>query len=209
MISMSSSHSRERPSRSNSSMDSAQSSLGRPSSTPRLPTQLEDDAYSVGAGSVSIGGEGSSYGSSSGGLVGFPGTPENDAMHDSLMLQRLHARRFNSGSSGHTSAGSISSSSLNTSMHSTNSLSNSSTSLNTSMHSTYSGSNCGDSSLDNLRDTIQSGSFGSNVRETIRSGASVRSNDVGINSGSISRGPSKGRGSEMTVQELKELTQVC
>jgi hypothetical protein len=77
------------------------------------------------------------------------------------------------------------------------------------MHSTYSGSNCGDSSLDNLRDTIQSGSFGSNVRETIRSGASVRSNDVGINSGSISRGPSKGRGSEMTVQELKELTQVC
>jgi len=190
-------------------MDSAQSSLGRPSSTPRLPTQLEDDAYSVGAGSVSIGGEGSSYGSSSGGLVGFPGTPESDAMHDSLMLQRLHARRFNSGSSGHTSAGSISSSSLNTSMHSTNSLSNSSTSLNTSMHSTYSGSNCGDSSLDNLRDTIQSGSFGSNVRETIRSGASVRSNDVGINSGSISRGPSKGRGSEMTVQELKELTQVC
>lgn len=178
-------------------MDSAQSSLGRPSSTPRLPTQLEDSGYVVGGSDfLVVGGEGSSYGSSNagGGLVGFPGASESDAMHDSLMLQRLHAGRFNStsSSSGHTTVDSISSSSLNNSMHSTYSGSNS--------------SNCGDTSSDNLRDTIRSGSFGSNVRETIRSGANVRSND---NSGSISRGPSKGRGSEMTVQELKALTQVC
>lgn len=165
-----------------------------------MPTQLEGGAYVAGgADSLVAGGEGSSYGSSSagGGLVGFPGASESDAMHDSLMLQRLHARRFNSStssSSGHTAVDSISSSSLNN-----------------SMHSTYSGSNSSysrDTSSENLRDTIRSGSFGSNLRETIRSGANVRSNDLS-NSGSISRGPSKGRGSEMTVQELKELTQVC